>query len=74
MSDVVTVRVSKALREKVRRYGISVSKITREALEEEIRKHESRELADAVGEMKTLLSKIPDDEIVRAIRESRDQR
>jgi hypothetical protein len=74
MSDVLTVRVSKALREKVRRYGISVSKITREALEEEIRKHERRELADAVGEMKTLLSKIPDDEIVRAIRESRDQR
>ena len=74
MSDVVTVRVSKALREKVRKYGISVSKITREALEAEIRKHESRELADAVGEMKTLLSKIPDDEIVRAIRESRDQR
>jgi len=74
MSDVVTVRVSKALREKVRKYGISVSKITRAALEEEIRKQESLELADAVGEMKTLLSKIPDDEIVRAIKESRDQR
>jgi len=74
MSEVVTVRVDKVLKEKIRKYRISVSKITREALEEEIEKHERQELANAISEMKTLLNKIPDDEIVRAIRESRDQR
>jgi len=74
MSEVVTVRVDKVLKEKIRKYKISVSKITREAIEEEIKKHERQELANAVSEMKTLLNKIPDDEIVRAIRESRDQR
>jgi post-segregation antitoxin (ccd killing protein) len=74
MSEVVTVRVDKDLKEKIRKYRISVSKITREALEEEIKKRERQELANAVSEMKTLLNKIPDDEIVRAIRESRDQR
>jgi post-segregation antitoxin (ccd killing protein) len=74
MSEVVTVRVDKVLKEKIRKYKIRVSKITREALEEEIKKHERQELANAVSEMKTLLNKIPDDEIVRAIRESRDQR
>ena len=74
MSEVVTVRVDKVLKEKIRKYRISISKITREALEEEIEKHERQELANAISEMKTLLNKIPDDEIVRAIRESRDQR
>ena len=74
MSEVVTVRVDKTLKKKIKKYRISVSKITREAIEEEIKKHERQELANAVSEMKTLLNKIPDDEIVRAIRESRDQR
>ena len=74
MSEVVTVRVDKTLKKKIKKYRINVSKITREALEEEIKKHERQELANAVSEMKTLLNKIPDDEIVKAIRESRDQR
>ena len=74
MSEAVTVRVDKTLKEKIKKYKISVSKITREALEEEIKKHERQELVNAVSEMKTLLNKIPDDEIVRAIRKSRDQR
>ena len=74
MSEVVTVRVDKALKEKIKKYKISVSKITREALEEEIKKKEKQELTNAINEMKTILQKIPDDEIVKAIRESRDQR
>jgi hypothetical protein len=44
------------------------------ALEDEIKKHEKQALVTAVSEMKALLNKIPDDQIVRAIRESRDQR
>ena len=74
MSEVLTVRVDRVLKEKIRKYRISASKIARHALEEEIKKHETQEIADAVSEMKTLLSKIPDDEILRVIRESRDQR
>jgi len=74
MSEILTVRVDRVLKEKIRKYRISASKIARHALEEEIKKHETQEIADAVSEMKTLLSKIPDDEILRVIRESRDQR
>ena len=74
MSEVLTVRVDRVLKEKIRKYRISASKIARNALEEEIKKHEIQEITDAVSEMKTLLSKIPDDEILRVIRESRDQR
>lgn len=74
MSEVLTVRVDKSLKEKIRKYKISVSKIARQALEEEIKKRERQELTDAIIEMKILLEKIPDEEIIKAIRESRDQR
>jgi len=68
MSEVLTVRVDKALKEKIRKYKISVSKITRQALEEEIKKRERQELTGAIIEMKTLLEKIPDEEILKAVR------
>ena len=74
MSEVLTVRVDKALKGKIRKYKISASKIARQAIEEEIKKREKQELTDAIIEMKTLLEKIPDEEIIKAIRESRDQR
>ncbi len=74
MSEVITVRVEKTLKERVRRYRINVSQTVREVLEQEVKKHEMEELAKTVKGMKALLSKIPDDEIVRAVRESRDQR
>ena len=74
MSEVLTVRVDKTLKAKIRKYKISASKIARQAIEEEIRKREMQELTDAVIEMKALLEKIPDEEIIKAVRESRDQR
>lgn len=74
MTEIITVRVKKSLKEKVKKHGIDVSKTVREALEDEVKKRETAELAHAIGEMKTVLEKIPDDEIVKAIRESRDQR
>ena len=74
MSDVITVRVKKTLKEKIRKHRINVSKTVREALEDEVKRRENEELVQAVAQMKTVLEKIPDDEIVKAIRESRDQR
>ena len=74
MSEILTVRVDKALKRKIKKYNLNVSKITRQAIEEEIKKRERQELTNAIMEMKTLLEKIPDQEIVKAIRDSRDQR
>jgi predicted DNA-binding protein len=74
MSVVLTVRLEKALKERLRRYGINVSQTVREILEQEVKKREMEELAKTVGEMKHLLTKIPDNEIVRIVKESRDQR
>ena len=74
MTEVVTVRVKKTLKEKARKYKIDVSKTVRAALEDEVKKREEEELRQALIEIKTILQKIPDEEIVKAIRESRDQR
>ena len=74
MTEIVTVRVKKSLKEKARKYKVDVSKTVRAALEEEIRKREEEELSQALSDIKIILQKIPDGEIVKAIRESRDQR
>lgn len=74
MSEVVTIRVEKSLKQKICKYKINVSKTVRTALEEEVKKNEEAEFLQALDEMKTLLQKVPEEEIVSAIRESRDQR
>ena len=71
---IITVRIKKSLKEKIKKHGINVSKAVKEALEDEVARREDAELAEAVSQLKAVLQKIPDDEIVRAIRESRDQR
>jgi antitoxin CcdA len=74
MTEVITVRVNKSLKAKLRKHRIDVSKTVRDALEDEVKKREDAELVQAISDMKAVLQKIPDDEIVKAIRESRDQR
>ncbi len=74
MPEIVTVRVKKSLKEKTRKYKINVSKIVRAALEDEVKKREEAELFRAISEMKVLLQKIPDEEIVKDIREAREKR
>ncbi len=38
MSEIVTVRVKRSLKQKIRKYKIDVSKTVRTALEEEVKK------------------------------------
>jgi post-segregation antitoxin (ccd killing protein) len=74
MAEVITVRVKKSLKEKIRKHGINVSETVRVALEEEVKRRENAELSQAINQMKAVLEKIPDEEIIRAVRESRDHR
>ncbi len=74
MTEIVTVRVKKSLKEKARKYKIDLSKTVRTALEDEIKKREEEELSQALCDIKAILQKVPDEEIVKTIRESRDQR
>jgi len=73
-STTITVRVSKALKEDIGRYGVEVSKVVREALEEEIRRRKLEDLRKTAGALGELFAKVPDEQIVRSIRETRRSR
>jgi post-segregation antitoxin (ccd killing protein) len=74
MSEIITVRVEKNLKDKIRQHKINISETVRMALEDEIRKIENAELSNAISEMKIVLEKIPDAEIMASIHDSRDLR
>ncbi|MBM3897344.1 MAG: hypothetical protein FJ358_02310 [Thaumarchaeota archaeon] len=74
MSDVITVRLDRRTKEKIKKFDINISEAVRRALEEEIRRHETEELTRKLKEMKRILKKIPDKELVRVVRETRDRR
>jgi len=74
MSDIVTVRIDKKTKEKLRKHKINVSETVRVALRREIHRREKVELSEALKEAGKILRKIPDEEIVKSVRQSRDDR
>lgn len=74
MTELVSVRVDKETKALISKFGINVSETVRKALQEEIKRRSEEELARSLRNAKTILSKVPDQDIVRAVRESRDQR
>ncbi len=74
MTETVVVRVDEELKKKAKAYNVNISEVVRSALRDEVQKRERRELISALERAKKLLSKVPDDEIVKAIRETRDDR
>lgn len=76
MASVVTVsaKVEKRLKEKLDRYGVSVTKVVRKALEEEVRRIEREDLEKRLAETSTILGKVEPRVIVEAIRMSREER
>ena len=70
----VSAKVKRELYEKLKKFNISVSKVIRRALEEEIKRKEEEEIKRKLGEAQAILKKIPPDEIVNSIRESREER
>ncbi|ABM81323.1 type II toxin-antitoxin system CcdA family antitoxin [Hyperthermus butylicus] len=73
-SVVVSARISRELYEKAKRYGINISEVVRKALEEEVKRREDAELRRLLGEARRILEGIPPEEIVRLVRESREER
>ena len=75
MSVVVSAKVPKELRERARRYGISISKVVRGALEAEVAKAEEEKLRTALDEVShKLKGRLAKEDLVRAVRESREGR
>jgi len=72
----VSTKVRKELLEKAKEYRINISEVLRRALEEEVRKREEEEARKAAKELAEALRKsnITIEEVVRSIREDRDNR
>jgi len=73
-SVTITVRVPEELKENLSRYGVEVSKVVRDALEEEIRRRKLEDLQRVAGELGEFFAKIPEEKIVKTIRETRRSR
>jgi antitoxin CcdA len=74
MSSVVTVRIDRRMKEKIRKHKINVSETVRDALDKEIKRREEQETREALRDAGRILRKIPEGEIVESIRRSRDSR
>lgn len=70
----ITVRISKRLKEELKKYGIRVSEVVRRALEEEVEKRRVEELENAAEKLGEFFSKIGEEEVVKSIKEARRSR
>ncbi|MEM3684475.1 MAG: type II toxin-antitoxin system CcdA family antitoxin [Conexivisphaerales archaeon] len=58
MSEIITVRIDRETKKKIKKYKIKVSRVVRSALRAEIRKKERQELKEKVNAAKEILSKV----------------
>ncbi len=72
MSTVISVRVPKWVKEKLREYGVDIAEVVRKALLEELRKLEEREIDEELERIRRKLSgKLDPEELSRIIDEER---
>jgi len=70
----VSTKIPKQLKEKIQRLKIKPSKILRKALEDEVKKREIEELKQEINKLKPVFDKVSMEEVVKSIREDRDNR
>ena len=70
----VSAKVRRELWEKLKSYGVNISKVIRRSLEEEIRRREEEEAKRLLGEASKHLRKLKEEEIIESIRKSREER
>ncbi len=68
----VSAKIPVHLREKLRKYGVRVGPLIREAVEREVRRRELEEVDRDMEDASERLRKISDEEFARIIRETRD--
>ena len=70
----ITVRVPDDLKREIETLGIKISEVTRSALENEVKRLKRKKAKEAAEKLGRLLADVPDEAIMNAIRESRDER
>ncbi len=70
----ITVRIPDELKKELQETGINISEVTRKALEAEVKKIQEQRAQEAAKKLSKLLREVPDEEIIKTIRETREQR
>ena len=70
----VTAKIPEELRKRLEGLDVNVSGLIREVLEREVERMEMERLRRMAGEAGKILRKVPPEELVRVIRESREER
>lgn len=73
-SVTVSTKIPKQLKEKIQKFKIKPSKILRKALEDEVKKMEVTELKEEIDRLKPVLEKVSMEDVVKSIREDRENR
>jgi hypothetical protein len=74
LTEIVTLRIDEETKLKVKRFGISVSKVARSAILREIEAKEREEALDALRKMRQILGKVDMRTVVEDIRQDREAR
>lgn len=69
---VVSGKIPKALKEKIKKLGININRVIRRALEEEVKRREEALLKESIENAAEILRKIDTKRIVKSIREDRE--
>jgi hypothetical protein len=70
----VSVKIPVKVKEELDKYGIKPSVLLKKAIEQELRNREIQRIKGEVEEIKPILAKLPTEEVVKLIREDREQR
>jgi metal-responsive CopG/Arc/MetJ family transcriptional regulator len=73
-SVVISVRIPEELKEELEKYNIDEAEVIRRALINEVKKAKAKELEKEAKEIKEILSKIPIEDVIKGIREDREER
>jgi post-segregation antitoxin (ccd killing protein) len=73
-SVVISVRIPEELKEELEKYNIDEAEVIRRALVNEVKKAKAKELEKEAKEIKEVLRKIPIEDVIKEIREDRDER
>ncbi|AWR96055.1 type II toxin-antitoxin system CcdA family antitoxin [Acidianus brierleyi] len=74
MSDVISVRVSKELKKRAQELGINIREVVEKALDNAIREKEKEEIKETTMKIKELMRDVSEDDWIRDIKESRNER
>jgi post-segregation antitoxin (ccd killing protein) len=70
----VTVRIPDDLKREMEALGVKVSEVTRSALENEVKRLRRKKAKEAAEKLGNMLADVPDEVIMKVMRESRDER